>query len=145
MPNPRGEVLGTSVVRYLATRQEQAREVGQLLDRGLVANEHLVGTADGVFRSYTIKRQSVDAMWDGDLVKAMRGTLSSQTPRSPADIFRSGYRLTKLAAQKLAAQMVDIIPLETNNKCGVCASVARCSRSTATPTTARGAGTSAPT
>ena len=56
---------------------------GLWLGHARSSNEHLVGTADGVFRSYTIKRQSVDAMWDGDLVKAMRGTPFQPNPAKP--------------------------------------------------------------
>ena len=51
------------------------------------SNEHVIGTAEGVLRAYSIKRLDPEERWNKDLIAAVRGTPQQPDPR------RQGFRV----------------------------------------------------
>ena len=62
---------------------------GIWLGRATESDEHIVGTADGVYTARSIRAKNDQEIWNGDLIKRMRGT-----PWDPrADESRAEFRV----------------------------------------------------
>jgi len=58
-------------------------EEGVWLGHSRQSNEVLIGTREGVVRAWATKRMAAEDMWDGKLIKEMKGTPQKPDPNGP--------------------------------------------------------------
>ena len=56
------------------------------------SNEAVVGTADGAYRAYAIKRMMEDERWDADFIRNMQGTPQQPDPRKKGIVVPISFR-----------------------------------------------------
>ena len=72
---PSGKVTGGNMnVRWLT---------GVWLGHTRSSSEHVLGTADGVIRAYSVKREDPDRQWSADAIRKLRG---SRRPLDPSKL-----------------------------------------------------------
>ena len=80
---PVGERVWYKQIRDTKERKnklESEEKEGIWLGHARNSNETLIGTAEGVVRAYSVKRQDAKDRWDGPMIKGMQGTPQQPDP-----------------------------------------------------------------
>ena len=85
-------------------------EKGIWLGHARDSNETVVGTAEGAYRAYAIKRMSEEERWESELIRSLQGTPQQPDPKRKGIIVPISFRFEAKAAE------VQVQPVKENDE-----------------------------